>query len=64
MGGLELQERLRAKSNRPTLMITAHEDLQARNRAMAAGAVGFFLKPFHNRQSLAAVFRALGVGEP
>lgn len=40
-------------------MITAHEDEQARTRALAMGAVGFFHKPCDNRQLLAAVYRAL-----
>jgi FixJ family two-component response regulator len=63
MGGLELQEQVHAECDRPTLMITAHEDERARSRALAGGASGFFLKPFDNRQLVAAVFRALGVGE-
>jgi FixJ family two-component response regulator len=60
MGGLELLEKVQAESPRPALVITAHEDERARTRALAAGAVGFFLKPFDNRQLVAAVTRALG----
>ena len=30
----------------PILMTTAHEDEQVRTRALAQGAIGFFLKPF------------------
>ncbi len=61
MGGLELLEKIRAESRRPAVVITAHEDEQARARALAAGAVDFFLKPFDNRQLVAAVTGALGV---
>ncbi len=61
IGGLELLEQIQAESPRPALLITAHEDEQARTRALAAGAVGFFLKPFDNRQLVAAVTQALGV---
>jgi FixJ family two-component response regulator len=63
MDGLQLYERLRMERAMPTLLISAHEDREAQSRALAAGAVGFFLKPFDNRQLLAAVHRALG-GEP
>jgi FixJ family two-component response regulator len=62
MGGLELLEQVRAESPRPALVITAHEDEQARTRALAAGAVGFFLKPFDNCEVKAGVLRALGLG--
>lgn len=63
MSGLELQERL-AECNMPILIITAHEDEQIRSRALAQGAVGFFLKPFDNRELLEAVLQALGAGKP
>jgi FixJ family two-component response regulator len=61
MGGLELLEQVQAESPRPALVITAHEDERARTRAGAAGAIGFFLKPFDNRELVAAVDRALGI---
>jgi FixJ family two-component response regulator len=63
MSGLELLQQMRAEP-RPTLMITAHDDPQARNQAQAAGSRGFFPKPFDNRQLLAAVMQALGEGAP
>lgn len=59
MGGLELLEQVQAERPTPALVITAHEDERARTRALAAGAIGFFLKPFDNRQLRAAVFRGL-----
>ena len=64
MSGLELLEQVQAESPRPALVITAHQDERVRSEALAAGAIGFFLKPFDNRQLLAAVFGALSVGEP
>jgi FixJ family two-component response regulator len=60
MGGLELQKQLRAETSTPALFMTAHEDEQARSRALAGGAVGFFLKPFDNRQLLDVILAALG----
>jgi FixJ family two-component response regulator len=59
MGGLELLEQLQAESPQPALVITAHEDEQCRARALAAGAIAFFLKPFDNRRLSEVVFRAL-----
>ncbi len=61
MGGLDLLETVQAESPRPALVITAHEDEQARTRALAAGAVGFFLKPFDNCDVKAAILQALGL---
>jgi FixJ family two-component response regulator len=61
MGGLELLERLQGENPRPALVITSHEDEQARNRALAAGASGFLRKPCDNRELLAGVDRALGI---
>ena len=62
MGGLELLEQLQGENRRPALVIIAHEDEQARNRALVAGAIGFFRKPCDNRQLLSAVYQALGFG--
>lgn len=64
MGGLELLEQVQAEGPRPAVMITAHEDEQARNGAIAAGVIGFFLKPFDNRQLKAVVLQALGLSQP
>jgi FixJ family two-component response regulator len=62
MSGLELLEQLQRDMPRAALVITAHEDEQVRNRALAAGAIGFFQKPCDNRQLLRAVYQALGLG--
>jgi FixJ family two-component response regulator len=64
MSGLELLEQLQGENPKPALVITAYEDEKVRNRAVAASAVGFFLKPCDNRQLLAAVYRALGLDSP
>jgi FixJ family two-component response regulator len=47
--GLEVQERLVNSGSRlPVIFITAHDDMAARERALAAGAVGFLRKPFND----------------
>jgi FixJ family two-component response regulator len=56
MSGLELQSELRAAGSRvPVIFITAHEDADARNAAMEAGATAFLQKPFDDRALLDAV---------
>ncbi len=53
MSGLELQKRLvDSGSDMPIIFITAHEDIQARQKALEAGAVDFFLKPFEDQALL------------
>src|SRR5215468_10443854 len=48
MSGLELQRQLVAASVCiPIIFITAHADVDARAQALAAGAVDFLRKPFH-----------------
>ena len=61
MDGLELLERVRAEGSARAvaIIITSHDDMQIRHRAAAAGASGFFLKPFDNRQLRFAVSQAL-----
>jgi FixJ family two-component response regulator len=58
MNGLDLLGQLKAESM-PSLLITAQEDDELQDRALAAGAVGFFRKPFNNRQLVSTVKRAL-----
>jgi FixJ family two-component response regulator len=49
LNGLEVQERLVNSGSRlPVIFITAHDDMAARERALAAGAVGFLRKPFND----------------
>lgn len=50
MSGLELQDRLRAHHARlPLIVITGHGDIPMAVRAMKAGAVDFFEKPFNDQ---------------
>lgn len=60
MSGLELQARLAAwYSGTPVVFITAHEDAEARRRALQAGARGFFQKPFDDEVLVACVRTAV-----
>jgi FixJ family two-component response regulator len=60
MNGLELQDRLAAAGCRaPMIFITANDSEEARRRAMEAGAVAFFAKPFSDEQLLKAIEAAL-----
>ncbi len=64
MSGLELQEALgRAGRHVPIVFITAHDDEQARRKALAAGAVAFLKKPFDDQALLHALERAIAHGE-
>jgi two-component system, LuxR family, response regulator FixJ len=62
ISGLDLLRQLRAESM-PSLLITAHDDDHARDRAFAAGAIGFFRKPFNNRELVSTVKQALQLGD-
>ena len=56
MDGLELQRRLIASNSKvPIIFISAHAEAGARERALQAGAVGFFEKPFNSAALLKAV---------
>ena len=47
LNGLDVQRELRARGvSAPVIFITAHEDEEARETAMASGAIGFVRKPF------------------
>lgn len=61
MSGLELQDRLVSSAYRiPIIFITAHaQDMEARNRALQAGALDFLCKPFDEETLLDHVFSAL-----
>jgi len=59
--GLELQQRLVAEGHRvPIIILTAHGDDGARDRALAAGALALLSKPFDADVLLGAVSAALG----
>jgi FixJ family two-component response regulator len=60
MDGLELQRRLNAPdAGVPIIFVTAQENERNRQAAFAAGASGFFQKPFAASDFLAAVQIAL-----
>jgi FixJ family two-component response regulator len=60
MTGLELLKHLGATGSRiPVVILTAHGDDEARQRALQAGAVAFLGKPFHGDALLDAVRTAL-----
>jgi len=63
MNGFELQELLGAAKYRiPIIFITAHaNDLEARNRAMRAGAIDFLCKPFSEEILLKDVYAAISL---
>jgi FixJ family two-component response regulator len=47
LNGLDVLERLNKRGNRfPIIFITAHDEVNARERALVAGAVAFLRKPF------------------
>ncbi len=61
--GLDLQDHLSAAGYQiPIIFITAHEDPQAHERAMRAGAVAFLSKPFSDQSLLEAINTALQKG--
>ena len=60
LNGLELQERVAGdRVDMPIIFITGHGDVPMTVRAMKAGAIEFFTKPFNNHVLLAAVAGAL-----
>jgi FixJ family two-component response regulator len=65
MTGMELLAHLCAKSPRTrVIFMSGHEDLAAKATVMQAGALAFFIKPFHNDYFLNVVRRALGYSLP
>ena len=60
MSGIELQGRLIAQGHRrPIIFITAFPEIKVRAQALAAGAVGFFAKPFNDQGLIACLNEAL-----
>jgi len=60
MSGIDLQQRLaQAGSRIPIIFISAHDDQEARLRAMKGGAVAFLQKPFEEEDLLEAICAAL-----
>jgi FixJ family two-component response regulator len=60
MSGLELQEQLKTiNSGLPIILISAHDDGDARTKALRAGAIDFLQKPFSEELLLGAIAAAL-----
>jgi len=60
LDGLELQHRVaRERSDMPVIFITGYGDVPTIVRAMKAGAVEFFTKPFEDEVLLAAIHQAI-----
>jgi FixJ family two-component response regulator len=60
ISGLQLQRRLISQNRRlPIIFVTGHEDESQRIQALAAGAVAFLHKPFHEHDLLNAINSAL-----
>jgi FixJ family two-component response regulator len=63
MNGLDLLRHLAATGSRiPVVILTAHGDEEARQRALEAGAVAFLRKPFQGDALLDAVQTAMHHG--
>jgi FixJ family two-component response regulator len=60
MSGLDLQSRLMLSNRRiPLIFISAHDDADAKKRALEAGALAFLHKPFQEETLMQAVHSAL-----
>jgi len=60
MTGLDLHRHLSASGKPiPTILITAYPDDSVRERAVAAGAIGYLSKPFDENDLLACIRSAL-----
>jgi FixJ family two-component response regulator len=60
INGLEVQRQL-APRDLPVIIITAHDDITVRERAMASGATAYLRKPFNGSALIKAVELALGI---
>jgi FixJ family two-component response regulator len=60
INGCDLQKLLADRADMPIIFITGHGDVPMTTRAMKAGAVDFFTKPFINDVLLGAIRDALG----
>jgi len=61
MSGLDLHQHLTNKGIAiPTIIITAHDDSDARRRCEAAGTAAYLLKPLEDIPFFAAINKARG----
>ena len=64
INGLKLQEKLKREGfDIPIIFITGHGDIPMAVRAMKAGAVDFFTKPFNNQMLIDAIQDALIISQ-
>ncbi|MGH9972191.1 MAG: response regulator transcription factor [Pyrinomonadaceae bacterium] len=64
MSGLELQSHLNSAGFRiPIIFISAHDDGEAKSRALGAGAIDFLKKPFSEDALLRAIRASLNIEE-
>jgi FixJ family two-component response regulator len=66
MNGLEVQDLLVLGDNPlPVIFITAHDEIEVRERALQTGAVAFLRKPFNNEVLIKTLDEAIkrGAGE-
>ncbi|ASV99446.1 response regulator transcription factor [Paraburkholderia aromaticivorans] len=61
INGLEVQRQLAPRAL-PVIIITAHDDITVRERAIASGATAYLRKPFNGSDLIKAVELALGSG--
>ena len=62
LNGLDVQERLQRDGNRlPIIFITAHDEVNVRERGLAAGAVAFVRKPFNDELLIKTLHAALKI---
>jgi FixJ family two-component response regulator len=60
MSGIELQSNLIAQGHRvPVIFVTAFPEMEARGRALRAGAIGFLGKPFADENLISCLNKAL-----
>ncbi|MCW3061881.1 MAG: two component transcriptional regulator, LuxR family [Capsulimonas sp.] len=59
LNGLDLQQRVAARSDMPIIFITGYGDVPMTVRAMKAGAVEFLTKPFGDEALLSAIRHAI-----
>jgi FixJ family two-component response regulator len=61
LNGFEVQRRL-MDSGLPIIFITAYDDMNVREQALAAGAAGYLRKPFNDELFVKTVRAALAMG--
>jgi FixJ family two-component response regulator len=60
MSGVDLQSHLLANGHRTPVIFVPHPEERLRERALAAGALGFLSKPFREENLIACLDRAAG----